>query len=321
MSSNELTYDTVVELLPAYTLGALEPDEMVAMDDYLQRHHALLERIERLDDATAQLAYMAPATPMSPRVKSTLMSQIRAEAIPARTIHLLNAAERVTQNLPAIPKDTPLLPARQQEPVYALARPVSLRAPQPALPHQPPPRRFDFGWLAAVAMTVAALFIVWIDFGAQRQLVQLRSDLATRTTQLTELNRQLQVMQDQMLQNQQQMAFFATPSQIVSLGGTADAPDAGGVFYQHDDRALVVLHGLPPLTADQTYQLWLIPAAGAPVPAGELTVQSLDVNRQQVTLPAVNLAYQTYQKIGITIEPAGGSPVPTGALVLLGEKT
>lgn len=321
MSRSELTYETVVELLPAYTLGALDPDEMVAMDEYLQRHHALLERIERLDDATAQLAYLAPATPMSPRVKSTLMSQIRAEAIPARTIHLLNAAERVTQNLPAIPKDTPLLPARQQEPVYALARPVPMRAPQPALPPQPPPRRFDFGWLAAVAMTVAALFIVWIDFGAQRQLVQLRSDLATRTTQLAELNRQLQVMQDQMLQNQQQMAFFATPSEIVSLGGTADAPDAGGVFYQHDNRALVVLHGLPPLTADQTYQLWLIPAAGAPVPAGELAVQSLDVNRQQVTLPDVNLAYQTYQKIGITIEPAGGSLAPTGALVLLGEKT
>lgn len=321
MSRNELTYETVVELLPAYTLGALATDEMVAMDDYLQRHHALLERIERLDEVTAQLAYMAPSAPMSARVKATLMPHIRAEAIPARTIHLLNAAERVTQNLPAIPKDTPLLPARQQEPAYALARPTPMRAPQPALPARPTPRRFDFGWLAAVAMTVAALFIVWIDFGAQRQLVQLRTDLANRTVNITELNRQLQVLQEQMLQNQQQMAFFATPSEIVPLGGTADAPDAGGVFYQHDTRALLVLHGLPPLASDQTYQLWLIPAAGSPVPAGELKVQSVDVNRQQVTLPEADLAYQTYQKIGITIEPVGGSLAPTGALVLLGEKT
>lgn len=321
MSRDELTYEIVVELLPAYTLGALEPAEMAAMDDYLQRHHALLERIERLDEATAQLAYMAPAAAMSPRVKATLMTQVRAEAIPARTIHLLNAAERVTQNLPAIPKDTPLLPARQQEPVYALARPVPMRAPSPALPPRPSPRRFDFGWLAAAAMAVAALFIVWLDFGAQRQLVQLQAELTNRTAQITALNRQLQVMQDQVWQNQQQMAFFAMPSAIVPLDGTADAPDAGGVFYQHDTRALVVLHGLPPLSAAQTYQLWLIPAAGSPVPAGELTVQSVAVNRQQVMLPEADRAYQTYQKIGITIEPAGGSPAPTGALVLLGEKT
>ena len=321
MSSHGLTYETVVELLPAYTLGALEPDEMVAMDDYLQRHHALLARIEQLDEATAQLAYAAPPAAMSPRLKATLMTQIRSEAIPSRTIHLLNAAERVTQNLPAIPKDTPLLPARQHEPVYALARATPARAVQPALPPQLPPRRFDFGWLAAAAMAVAALFIVWIDFGAQRQLVQLQSELTARTAQISALNQQLQVMQDQVLQNQQQMAFFATPSEIVSLGGTPDAPGAGGVFYQHDTRALVVLQGLPPLAVDQTYQLWLIPSAGQPVPAGELAVQSIDVNRHQVTLPETDLAYQTYQKIGITIEPAGGSPEPTGALVLLGEKT
>ena len=321
MSRDELTYETVVELLPAYALGALEADEMMAMAEYLQRHHALLARVERLDEATAQLANMAPPAPMSSHVKATLLSQIRAEAIPARTIHLLNAAERLTQNLPAIPKDTPLLPARQQDPAYALARPTPMRAPQPVLPPQLPSRRFDFGWLAAVAMTVAALFIVWIDFGAQRQLVQLRTEVANRTVKITELNRQLQVLQDQMLQNQQQMAFFATPSEIVPLGGTADAPDAGGVFYQHDTRALVVLHGLPPLASDQTYQLWLIPPAGAPVPAGELSVQSVDINRQQVALPEADSAYQTYQQIGITIEPAGGSSAPTGALVLLGEKT
>lgn len=321
MSRNGLTYETVVELLPAYTLGALEADEMVAMDDYLQRHYTLLERIEQLDEATAQLAYAAPSAAMSPRLKTTLMTQIRAEAIPARTIHLLNAAERVTQNLPAIPKDTPLLPARQQEPAYALARSQPVRAVQPTLPPKAPPRRFDFGWLAAAAMAVAALFIVWIDFGAQRQLVQLQTELTTRSAQLTELTRQLQVMQDQMLQNQQQMAFFATPPEVVPLGGTVDAPNAGGVFYQRDSRAFVVLHGLPPLAADQTYQLWLIPAAGAPIPAGELSVHSVDVNRQQVTLPETNRAYQSYQQIGITIEPAGGSPAPTGALVLLGEKT
>lgn len=318
--STGLTYEEAVELLPAYTLGALDPDEMEAMDDYLQRHHALLARVERLDAATAQLAYTAPIAPLSSHVKNSLMGQIRAEAIPARTLSLLNAAERVTQNLPAVPKNTPLLPARQQqEQMYALARPNPVVPPQPAKPPAAPTRRFDFGWLAAAAMAVAAMFIIWIDFNAQRQLVQLRADLTGRDTEITQLNQQIQSMALQLQQNQGQLAFFAAPTQIVPLAGTEKAPSAGGVFYQHNNRAILVLQGLPPLPADQTYQLWLIPAQGAPAPAGLLTIATVDPNRQQVSLPESALAYQA---VGISIEPSGGSEAPTaGNIVLVGERT
>lgn len=317
--STGLTYEEAIELLPAYTLGALEPDEMVAMDDYMQRHHALLSRVERLDAATAQLAYTAPIAPLSSHVKNSLMAQIRAEAIPSRTISLLDAAERITQNLPTVPKNTPLLPARQQqEQIYALARPTPVLPPPPVTPVAPA-RRFDFGWLAAAAMAVAALFIIWIDFNAQRQLVQLRADLTGRDTQLTQLTQQIQLMELQLQQSRGQLAFFANPTQIVPLNGTEKAPTAGGVFYQHNDRAILVLHGLPPLPANQTYQLWLIPAQGTPAPAGLLSIASVDPNEQQVNLPERALAYQA---IGISIEPAGGSETPTaGSIVLLGERT
>lgn len=321
--STGLTYEEAVELLPAYTLGALDVDEMMAMDDYLQRHHALLARVERLDAATAQLAYIAPIAPLSSHVKNSLMGQIRAEAIPARTLSLLNAAERVTQNLPAVPKNTPLLPARQQqEQMYALARPNPVVPPQPAKPTKPtatPTRRFDFGWLAAAAMAVAALFIIWIDFGAQRQLLQLRADVTGRDTEITQLNQQIQSMTLQLQQNQGQLAFFAAPTQIVPLAGQGKAPTAGGVFYQHNNRAILVLHGLPPLPADQTYQLWLIPAQGAPAPAGLLAIATVDPNGQQVSLPESALGYQA---VGISIEPLGGSETPTaGNIVLVGERT
>ncbi|MEZ4728543.1 MAG: hypothetical protein R3E79_15525 [Caldilineaceae bacterium] len=40
--SNGLSYEQVVELLPAYTLGALEPDELLAVEDYLEQQRALL---------------------------------------------------------------------------------------------------------------------------------------------------------------------------------------------------------------------------------------------------------------------------------------
>lgn len=316
--STGLTYEEAVELLPAYTLGALDPDEMVAMDDYMQRHHALLARVERLDAATGQLAYTAPIAPLSTQVKASLMAHVRAEAIPARTLSLLNAAERVTQNLPAVPKNTPLLPARQQEQIYALARPIPVQPPQPvATPTTP--RRFDFGWLAAAAMAVAALFIIWIDFGAQRQLMQLRSDLTGRDTEITQLSQQIQEMTTQLRAKEGQLAFFANPTQIVPLAGTDRAPTAGGVFYQHNTRAILVLHGLPPLPANQTYQLWLIPAQGAPESAGLLSIPSAEPNDLQVALPENAL---TYQAIGVSIEPAKGSDTPTaGNIVLVGERT
>ncbi|MEZ4728545.1 MAG: anti-sigma factor [Caldilineaceae bacterium] len=127
-------------------------------------------------------------------------------------------------------------------------------------------------------------------------------------------------MQEQLRQEQQQFAFLAgCASDLVVLNGTAVDPDAGGIFCQQDEEAFLVLHGLSPLPATRTYQLWLLPSDGAPVSAGLLRVESAAIARQQVPLTADPL---TYTAVGISIEPAGGSEEPTGnQIVLLGEKT
>lgn len=89
------------------------------------------------------------------------------------------------------------------------------------------------------------------------------------------------------------------------------APEAtGNVVLGEENRAFVVLvTDLPPLPAEQVYQLWLIEGdrrddGGTYQPDEEVwlvrTPQDLD----------------TYDAIGVTIEPLGGSPGPTGPRVL-----
>ncbi|MBX3014945.1 MAG: anti-sigma factor [Caldilineaceae bacterium] len=315
--STVLTYEQVVELLPAYTLGALEPEEMLAVDDYLEQQRALLARVERLDLATSQLAYGAPSAPLSPQLKLNLMAQVRPEATvlpPSTSVTQAMPSPRTSASVADTPRN-PLLASRAQPPLPTVGRRPAIR---PSLPVRPAPRRYHFGWAAAAVMAVAALFIIWIDIGTQRQVGQLQAELANRDGAINQLYQQIQTMEEQLQQDQAQLAFFSNPAQVVPLTGTDNAPNAGGVFYQSDERALVVLHGLPPLPAEQTYQLWLIPAEGAPAPAGLLSIQSAAINRLQVTLPANALAYSM---IGISIEPASGSPAPTGDIVITGVKT
>lgn len=319
--NNGLTYETVIELLPAYALDALEPDEMVAVEDYLAQQRALLARVDQLQDVTAQLAHAAPTASVSPTVKATLMAQVRAGAkstLRSSATHRSDAKPSA-DGAPAQSTRNPLLAARSQERNTPFARAQQVRPIQPPLPAPRPPQRFNFGWLAAAAIAVAALFIIWVDIGVQRQLGQLQTVLAERTTQVTDLSQQVQILEEQLQQDQLHLAFFTGPSEIATLTGTPSAPNAAGVYYQQNGEALVVLHGLEPLPTTQTYQLWLIPAEGNPAPAGLLPIHTAaTVDVQFVTLPTAALDYAT---VGITVEPATGSEQPTSDPVLVGEKT
>ena len=67
---------------------------------------------------------------------------------------------------------------------------------------------------------------------------------------------------------------------------------------------------LPKLETNRTFELWIIPAAGKPIPAGtfhgdgfyRLTGRAVYVYQGQTANAAA---------IAVTVEPAGGSPQPT----------
>jgi anti-sigma-K factor RskA len=110
--------------------------------------------------------------------------------------------------------------------------------------------------------------------------------------------------------NQIDNAEFRT----IAMIGAEAAPDASGLIIMSADGeygSLVVDH-LPPLGADQVYQLWLI--FDGERSSGALFSVS-DEGYGVVEISATRLL-SDFTGFGVTIEPVGGSPGPTGARVL-----
>lgn len=300
---SNLTYDQIQEMLPAYVLGALETDEWLAVDDYIQRHMDLLHRVEEMDVAMAQLAHSAPPVPLPAAPKTALMARIHADL-----------AEQGQPSGPAQETAAVEIPLLSPQ---SLARPAGMAStPESG-------RRFLFSghrlsWaMTAVAATAALALVVLYGFNTQGRINDLQASLAQRDQAITDMAQQVLILEQEIQGNQAQLAFFTDANRVVPLAGTESAPEARGTFYQKGDEGILVMAGLAALPDDQTYQLWLIPGDGAPVPSGFLAVAEGVRARQTITIPGDALAYAA---VGISIEPAGGSPAPTGPIVALGQQ-
>lgn len=83
--NTQLTHNQVLELLPAYVLGALEPDEMLAVDAYIRSHPELMPGIDEAERALTQLAYTAPDAPLPASAKMRLLERVAQEQAAARS--------------------------------------------------------------------------------------------------------------------------------------------------------------------------------------------------------------------------------------------
>lgn len=114
----------------------------------------------------------------------------------------------------------------------------------------------------------------------------------------------------------------ALPATVRSyhVSGTTAEPQATGSLYydSSDSRSVLVVHGLraPDTGANpgHVYEVWLIPAGAAPVPAGFLTLQP----DGQTWTSVLSGNVQQYQTVAATVEPSAGSAQPTGTQVLSG---
>lgn len=104
------------------------------------------------------------------------------------------------------------------------------------------------------------------------------------------------------------------------IAGTTAEPQATGSLYYDGaaGRAVLVVHGLHAPDASGTpthvYEVWLIPAGTAPVPAGFLTLQP----DGQTWTSVISGDVRAYQTVAATVEPLVGSAQPTGTQVLSG---
>ena len=92
----------------------------------------------------------------------------------------------------------------------------------------------------------------------------------------------------------------------VTFGETAK-PSRGRLFVSGRNGVVFIASSLPRIEANKTFQLWVIPAKGNPVPAGtfrgDADSTAVYVRPGPVQTDAAALA--------VTVEPEGGSPQPT----------
>jgi anti-sigma-K factor RskA len=275
--STELTYSQVEELLPAYALGALEPEELLAVDTYVRRHPELEARLHALEEAAAQLAYAAPDAALPPHARQRMLTRARADmAAPV-------SSRRTNSPAPPEPAAGPQLgkpPARRRFSLAGLSRWAA------------------FG--AAAAAVVLALYVGQV----QAQLNNLNQQISTMHDTVVALSEQVRV-------NQEVIALLADRG--VELAGTPQAPGASAEFYLAGDKGTLVARGLAPLPAVQTYQLWLV-IDGKPTPFGVFQAQA---GQSAVLTVVVPPSARGFAIVDVSIEPAGGSQQITKETIVL----
>jgi anti-sigma-K factor RskA len=160
-------------------------------------------------------------------------------------------------------------------------------------------------WMGALAFVSACLLIGIVLAGLERtrqteELAQLRSQLRQNGVELTRLQAVMQIL------NQPE-------TRQVVFGKGSPQPPQGRIFVNPQSGVLLIASHLPAPPAGKTYELWLVPKTGAPIPAG-LFQSDAQGNALYLRSEAVNVA--STKAVAVTLEPEAGSTTPTMPLVL-----
>jgi anti-sigma-K factor RskA len=106
------------------------------------------------------------------------------------------------------------------------------------------------------------------------------------------------------------------PVSYVVSGGTSQPSVTGSLAVDATTtQSVLTVHGLAALPRTEVYEVWLVPAHGAPKGVAFLTPDPSG----KVWTAVVNGRLAGYTTIAATNEPSGGSPGPTGSQVLIGQ--
>lgn len=104
----------------------------------------------------------------------------------------------------------------------------------------------------------------------------------------------------------------------IDLVGQGPAPEATARAFWSRARGMVfAAANLPPLPAGQAYQIWVTPAAGAPMSVGLLEADPAGAGEIYFKTPPDIPPPAT---VTVSIEKAAGAATPTGAICLVGRR-
>jgi anti-sigma-K factor RskA len=198
----------------------------------------------------------------------------------------------------SVPRQAPSPRARQRL-MAAIA--AEARAPRTAK------ARPSWLWipsLAALALAVVAVVLWRQDVNLRRQMANLEKIYSQQQAALRGANEILATLTDP-----------AAARFTLSAANTPPRPQGKAIYVRSRGSLIFLASNMPALPPQRAYELWLIPSAGAPIPAGVFKPDAAgSATLINPPLPA-NVEAKTF---AITVEPESGSPAPTSQVILVG---
>jgi hypothetical protein len=163
---------------------------------------------------------------------------------------------------------------------------------------------------------VAAMLIVSVALGVRAYI--LNQQLESEDALLRRQERLIQARNVENLKARALLDVLTAPNAqrvVLTTGKTPPAPSARAVYLPSRGALILQASNMQPLPANKTYELWVIPASGAPIPAGLFRPDAS--GSASVVLPSIPQGVPA-KAFGITIENAGGSSTPTAPIILSG---
>lgn len=332
MNENE----RIEDLLAVYVLGGLSPEEEAALEAHMAENPKAAALLEEAYAATALLPYAAPPLEPSPEAEAALLARVQADvaktAVPLKQTAVNPQKPTLWDQLRAF-FSTPLVTGMSLATAVllliwglSLNRQVqNLDQTRQQLTADNSSLRTDFEALSgenlALVNRVAELQ------AANQTLDQQMNDLAQTNANLITTNNSLQAD----LANSQTVSAsleaqiaevvasqpFASPQVFaVTVPGTEEQPEASAqlVVDPAANTAMLIVNGMPELPEGSVYQVLLI--RGTEHETAETF--RVDTQGEGVLLVHSTEPLQSFDAVGVSIEPEGGSVQRTGDIVLLG---
>ena len=162
------------------------------------------------------------------------------------------------------------------------------------------------GWLAAAAMIVGVAFLWKQNLGLRSTIERLAQAVEREKVELEAARREAEVLQ----------APDAAHYEVLPVGLKSPPPPSGKAIYSRQRGGLIFMaSNLRPVPASKAYELWLVPTAGAPIPAGVFKPDSR--GRALVINPPLPAGVEA-KAFAITVEPEQGSSAPTTPIIMMG---
>jgi anti-sigma-K factor RskA len=156
-------------------------------------------------------------------------------------------------------------------------------------------------WTAAAACLVAAAWFGVRAYRVSTELDTARQQMLTTDRELARVRLVLDVLN-------------APETRTIVFGQEKHEPPRGSVFVHPRMGVVLIASRLPQLAPGKAYEMWVIPKAGAPKPAGMFRSTAAGSAIHSIEGP-VDVA--ATGAVAVTVEPEAGSSAPTSTPIIV----